>query len=298
MVTQAELEYYAAPGRMTDLSSIAEHVRGLPADVASIARLVQLVIVHRWWDERYGVTDAADRDDEMQIRPAADILSKALEIDPRPLDEGRAPQQRVLGNCRDFTTVTVALLRDKGVPARGRCGFGSYFSPGLYEDHWVVEWWNGERWQLSDAQLDAFQVASLNLDFDPLDVPRDRFVDAGRAWEMYRSGEADGGRFGLSAIRGEDGTLKFEGMSGPWFIRGNIWRDIASLNKVELLPWDGWGLDDLTEPMSDDETDVYAAVSARADFDELRTFYESNDRVRVPYVITSYLPSGPVRVEL
>lgn len=69
MVTQAELEYYAAPGRMTDLSSIAEHVRGLPADVASIARLVQLVIVHRWWDERYGVTDAADRDDEMQIRP-------------------------------------------------------------------------------------------------------------------------------------------------------------------------------------------------------------------------------------
>jgi hypothetical protein len=283
-----ELEYYAAPGRMTDLSSIAEHVRNLPADIASLAKIVQLVVVHRFWDERYGVTDAEQRDDEMQIRHADRILAKALEIDPRPLDQGRMPQQRVLGNCRDFTTVTVALLRDKGVPARGRCGFGAYFTPGLFEDHWVVEWWNGERWQMSDVQLDTFQVAALNVDFDPLDVPRDRFIDAGRAWAMYRSGEADGSRFGLSAIN----------LNGPWFIRGNIWRDIASLNKVELLPWDGWGLDDLTEPMSDAETDVYASVAARADFDELRTFYASNDRVRVPDVITAYLPSGPVKVEL
>jgi hypothetical protein len=288
LVTQQELDYYAAPGRMTDLSSIAEHVRDLPPDIESLAKIVQLVIVHRWWDERYGVTDAAERDEEMQIRPADGILAKALEIDPRPLDHPRMPQQRVLGNCRDFTTVTVALLRDKGIPARGRCGFGSYFSPDLYEDHWVVEWWNGERWQLSDTQLDTFQVASLNVDFDPLDVPHDRFIDAGRAWAMYRSGKADGNRFGLSGI----------GMAGPWFIRGNIWRDIAALNKVELLPWDGWGLDDLSEPMPDDDTDLYGAVSARADFDEVRTFYESNDRVRVPDVINSYLPSGPVKVRL
>jgi hypothetical protein len=287
-MTSAELDFYSTPGRMTDLSSIAEHVAGLPDDIASLARIVQLVIVHRFWDQAYGVTDAEERDDEMQIRHADAILTKALEIDPRPLDQGRPPQQRVLGNCRDFTTVTVALLRDKGIPARGRCGFGAYFTEGLFEDHWVVEWWNGERWQMTDVQLDSFQQQWLKVDFDPIDVPRDRVVDAGRAWAMYRSGEVAGEKFGLSGI----------GLSGPWFIRGNIWRDIASLNKVELLPWDGWGLDDLTEPMSDDETDTYAAVAARADFDELRTFYETNDRVRVPDVINAYLPSGPVRVTL
>jgi hypothetical protein len=286
--TQAELDFYATPGRMTDLSSIADHVADLPSDVPSLCKIVQLLVVHRFWDTRYGVTDAEERDDEMQIRPADEILAKVLEIDPRPLDHGRMPQQRVLGNCRDFTTVTVALLRDKGVPARGRCGFGAYFTPGLFEDHWVVEWWDGERWVFTDAQLDAFQVAALNVSFDPLDVPRDAFIDAGRAWAMYRSGEHAGEKFGLSGI----------GMAGPWFIRGNIWRDIASLNKVELLPWDGWGLDDLTEPMSDDETDTYAGVAARADFDEHRTFYETNDLVRVPDVINSYLPSGPVRVQL
>jgi transglutaminase superfamily protein len=227
-----------------------------------------------------------ERDDELQLRPAAKILAKALEIDPRPLDEGRLPQQRVLGNCRDFTTITTALLRDKGIPARGRCGFGVYFQEGKYIDHWVVEWWDGERWVMTDAQLDSFQVAYLKPDFDPLDVPRDRFIDAGRAWATYRAGGADGDSFGVLD------------MWGPWFIRGNISRDLASLNKVEMLPWDGWGMDDLTEPLPDEEFDKLAAVAARADFDEVRALYESNDRIRVPDVITSYLPSGPVQVRI
>lgn len=289
MVSQAELDYYTAPGRMTDLSSIAEHVGHLPADVPSLCRIVQGVVLHPFWAERYGVRDADARDEELQIREASKILAKALEIDGRPLDEAREPDKRVLGNCRDFTTITTALLRHKGIPARGRCGFGRYFTEDRYIDHWVVEWWNGERWQLSDAQLDGFQVGELKATFDPLEVPRDRFIDAGRAWKLYRDGEADGDHFGVLD------------MWGPWFIEGNIGRDIASLNKVEMLPWDGWGTsdpDDLTDKLPDAETDRLAAIAARAEFDEVRALYESDPRVRVPDVITSYLKTGPVRVEL
>jgi hypothetical protein len=285
-VRDGELEFYAAPGRMTDLSSVGEHVDHLPADVPSLCRIVQGLILHPFWAERYGVGGVGERDDELQIREASNILAKALEIDDRPLDEPREPGRRVLGNCRDFTTVTTALLRHKGIPARGRCGFGVYFEEGKYIDHWVVEWWNGERWQLTDAQLDAFQVESLQPDFDPFDVPRERFVDAGRAWALYRDGKADGDAFGVLD------------MWGPWFIRGNIPRDIASLNKVEMLPWDAWGIDDLTESPPDEDTDRYAAVGARADFGELRALYDADPRVRVPDVITSYLRTGPVRVEL
>jgi transglutaminase superfamily protein len=280
-----ELGYYASPGRMTDLSDIAEHVRMLPADVPSLCRIVQGLVVHPFWAERYGVGGVAERDDELQIREASGILAKALEIDPRPLDEGREPTRRVLGNCRDFTTITVALLRDKGVPARGRCGFGLYFQDGKYIDHWVVEWWDGNRWVMTDAQLDAFQVETLKAGFDPLDVPRDRFIDAGRAWALYRRGEADGEQFGVLD------------MWGPWFIRGNVSRDLASLNKVEMLPWDAWGID-LDAPPLDESTDEVAAVAAAASFDEVRAVYASNESVRVPDVITSYLPTGPVTVRL
>ena len=29
---------------------------------------------------------------------------------------------------------------------------------------------------------------------------------------------------------------------GQWFVQDNLVRDFLSLNKIELLPWDGWGL--------------------------------------------------------
>lgn len=286
MSAPSELGFYSTPGRMTDLSSIAEHVRDLPADVPSLCKIVQGLVVHPFWAQRYGVSGVAERDDELQIREASGILSKVLEIDPRPLDEPREPTKRVLGNCRDFTTITTALLRDKGIPARGRCGFGTYFEDGKYIDHWVVEWWNGERWQLTDAQLDAFQIDSLKPDFDPLDVPPDRFYDAGRSWIVYRAGSADGDAFGILD------------MWGPWFIRGNLARDIASLNKVEMLPWDSWGFDLVDAPPSDEEMDELATIAAATDFVTVRAVYESSERARVPDEIFSFVRGEVVKVKL
>ena len=72
---------------------------------------------------------------------------------PRPLD------RRLVGNCRRFSVLLVAMLRHQGVPARARCGFGAYFLPNHFEDHWVVEYWNqeGGRWVFVDAQLDELQ---------------------------------------------------------------------------------------------------------------------------------------------
>jgi hypothetical protein len=37
---------------------------------------------------------------------------------------------------------------------------------GTFEDHWVVEVWDGARWKLFDMQLDALQQEALKLDFD------------------------------------------------------------------------------------------------------------------------------------
>ena len=30
-------------------------------------------------------------------------------------------------------------------------------------------------------------------------------------------------------------------MGGLWFIAGNVVRDVAALNNMEMLPWDVWG---------------------------------------------------------
>jgi transglutaminase-like putative cysteine protease len=41
-----------------------------------------------------------------------------------------------------FTLLLVALPRARGIPARARVGFGTYFEPGQFLDHRVAEWWN------------------------------------------------------------------------------------------------------------------------------------------------------------
>jgi hypothetical protein len=129
--------------------------------------------------------------------------------------------------------MTVALLRAVGVPARARCGFGTHFRPGWFEDHWIAEVWNpdGDRWVMVDAQLDDTWRRYVDFAGDPLAITPTEFVTAGHAWQAWRRGELDADRCGLSAV----------GEHGAFWIAGNLRLDLASLNKVEMLPWDVWG---------------------------------------------------------
>jgi hypothetical protein len=157
-------------------------------------------------------------------------------------------------------------------------GFGAYFTPGKYEDHWVCEYWNADeaRWVPVDSQLDALQRQVLGIPFDPRDVPRDRFLVGGKAWHMYRAGQADPDDFGI-----------FD-MHGMWFIRGDLVRDLRALNKVEILPWDGWGLiAKLDEDLSPDDMALLDRMAelTRVDapsFFEVRAIYEGDARLRTP----------------
>jgi transglutaminase-like putative cysteine protease len=81
-----------------------------------------------------------------------------------------------------------AMLRAKGIPARARCGFGTYFTPGRWEDHWVCEYWHNtaQQWIMVDAQLDAVQQEVLQITFDPLNMAPGHFVLAGEAWQLCR----------------------------------------------------------------------------------------------------------------
>jgi hypothetical protein len=148
-----------------------------------------------------------------------------------------------------------AFLRHKRIPARARCGFSSYFQSGKYVDHWVCEYWNASesRWVQVDAQLDSLQVGVIKADFDPLDVPRDRFIVAGAAWQMIRDGRADADDFGIAD------------MWGAWFVRGDLALDVASLQKVELLPWEPFGIAKAPQSTIPDTPELMALVDRAAD---------------------------------
>jgi transglutaminase-like putative cysteine protease len=206
------------------------------------------------------------------------MLACILEMDDRPLAVERPLEKRLVGNCRNFSTMLCAMLQHQGVPARARCGFATYFEPDHFEDHWVCEYWNtGKgRWVMVDAQLDEFQREALKITFDPCDVLRDQFLVGGKAWQMCRQGLADPDKFGIMD------------MYGVWFVRGNLVRDLVSLNKVEILPWDGWGLISKDEQnISDDDVALLDRVAALTAVDdpppaEVRALCENDARLRIP----------------
>ena len=165
--------------------------------------------------------------------------------------------------------LSCALLRHRGIPARARCGFGTYFRPGCGLDHWITEYWREDvgRWVRVDTQhLDQAFVPH------PEDLQTGEFLTGGEAWSAYREGQLDATTFGV------DGTENF----GPGEIRGNAIRDLAALNKIEMLPWDEWGrmtasYQGETGPDYDELMDEVAAVTASGDADALAQLYASHD---------------------
>lgn len=275
--TPEGFKYYSTPGIMTDPGLHQIDFAKLPEDIGELCKLIQNNLIHIFWSERYGRKLTESEQNTVNIRSIEQKLALIKGNDCSPLTKPRPLEQRQVGNCRDFSLMLTSILRYQGVPARSRCGFGAYFLPGHFEDHWVCEYWNVDqkRWVLVDAQLDEFQCQALQVNFNPLDVPRHQFVVAGQAWQMCRRGEADPQQFGI-----------FE-MHGWWFIWGNVVRELLSFNKIELLPWDiipECMTHNLEDPLVEDPElsfyDGIAALTQAGDvaFEALRAIYEKDSR--------------------
>lgn len=281
---QSSLAFYVRPSSMT---SLAEHRADLEPvlsrDVAGLAAVGHGLVVHEHLAAAYGVTLSEQDRSSVHIRPVDRLLDLIVRRDDLPLEMPRAADGRIAGNCRHFTVLLVALLRARGTPARARCGFGGYFGTGMFEDHWVCEYWDDQRgrWALVDGQIDDRQRELFPIEFDVTDVPRDRFLVAGQAWAACRAGAVDPARFGLSLAN----------EAGLWWIAGNLMRDAAALVGIELLPWDEWGAMPTPDQPIDEEMatffDRVAALTQRpdADFAELQQLCANDDRLRVPAAV-------------
>jgi hypothetical protein len=277
-VEQRILDFYAKPAAITDAGSSSPLLAALPVEPRELARVEQGLIIHEHIAPQYGQSLSDERRSEVHTRPVRSMLQCFRDHDAGPLTAARPPENRAVGDCRHFSVLAVSVLRAHGVPARARCGFGAYFEPGKHIDHWVCEYWNSpqSRWVRFDAQIDQLQHDLFKIGFDLYDVPRDRFLIAGDAWERCRNGKADPASFGVLD------------MGGLWFIAGNLVRDFASLNKVEMLPWDAWGGMPMPNEQLEGERlaffDRIAALTQDPDanFEEVRSLYERDERLKVP----------------
>jgi len=199
-IPRAGLHFYSEPGIITRLDRYSQFLDWLTCDVRAIFQVVQGILIHDSWIERYGAPLDWSHEYEPKIAYMEDLLDKALQLDPRSLAVSRVPEQRVVCCCREFATLFCAILRYKGIPARSRCVFGLYFAPGTFEDHWMCEVWDQrqERWIQVNPQIDPFQQSALKMDFSPLELPTGSFMIAGEAWKKCRRGEIAPMRCGIS----------------------------------------------------------------------------------------------------
>jgi hypothetical protein len=108
------------------------------------------------------------------------------------------------------------------------------------------------------------------------------FLSGGEAWSAFRRGEVDAATFG---VYGTDNW-------GPAEIRGNAVKDLAALNKVEMLPWDEWGrmtaaYNNETGADYDDLLDTLARVCDADDQGALCALYAHVDLLVPPDMISA-----------
>lgn len=294
-VPRRVLDHYARQSAFTAPGRHAALFDALPSDPHEVARAVQgLLIYEHVAQPFYGYELPETRRAESHIRPLEKIVDALLDLDQRPLTAARPVEKRLVGICRHYMLLATAIFRHHGVPARGRGGFGAYFNPGKFEDHWVCEYWKADegRWALLDSQFDDVFVRNLAIEHDIHDVPRDRFLTSPDAWLRCRRGELDADLFGI----------EFSQLRGLWFIAASLIRDLATLNGCEILPWDVWGAQpaidaELTEAELDffDEIALLTA-DPDANFDAMRRLFREDARLRLPETVFNALLRRQERV--
>jgi transglutaminase-like putative cysteine protease len=238
--------FYRQPSPTSDLGRYAGLSPGLPADPDALGAIVRGLLVHNFAAKVQGLTFPAERMAHMQTVGAEAILDNVFSLDPAPLSRTRPVERRMVGFCYHFALLHCALLRATGTPARVRCGFAGYFEPELWIDHWVVEYWAGDGWLLTDPQIGRSGLTS------------DDFQDGVRAWDQCRGGASSPARYGNGELWGWDE------------LRGSLINDVAALNKVEISGWywcDRLKVEPLDQPHDDLDTslDLLCRLAATAE---------------------------------
>jgi hypothetical protein len=124
------LEFYARPAKLSSAGKHARFFDELPSDVDQLVRTFQhLVVYDVVAADFYEFSIPEGRQGEIHIRPMEEIVDRLLALEGRGLTVPRPVDARFVGRCRHFMLFLIAALRAKGIPARGRCGFGAYFNP-------------------------------------------------------------------------------------------------------------------------------------------------------------------------
>jgi hypothetical protein len=298
MQKELQVDHWRSQSGVTFLGSFTcEAIDKVPSDTSSLREVSRELVAHYM-----GASDGSsglitgDRLKEADLRYADRMFNRLLEIGIPNLNRKRRSEERIAGCCRDFAVLFVAMARHKGIPSRVRVGYATYFQPGWYLDHVIAEIWdmNLKRWKLVEPEISESIFTRGN--FDPLDVPPEKFVTGPRAWLAARSGQVDPEKF----VVAPDLEIPY---TRSWLsLRHHLVQDLAALSKLEMLVWDQWGILNENDPLQHAsmlDRLAHVTVDSNCAIEDL-VKWSLQESLKVPSSVTSYSPTqeAPLTVDV
>lgn len=273
------MEYYKAQSIFSGYDDYANAYSVFSENISEMTKQVQQLFLHYADLNLFSITVDETRYAELNSRYIKNSIEKIFLLDSSDLASERLPEKRVMGVCRDTALLLCSILRSRGISARLRAGFVSYFIPGLFLDGFCVELYDKElqRWRSIDTRTMQLHIDHYHLpiDFDLMDVPKTKFIPAAEAWHMCRFQNADPVRFGSRQHR------------GLFTVRNRLIQDLALLNKQEPLIWDVWG-PMLTSVITNfDQLDALSEllIFNIDDIKKIHLFYDMNTELQFPKTV-------------
>lgn len=227
-----EQEFYLVQTENTDPGRFAQLFRDVPMDIGEIFRISRNVIEHH-----AGINTGkipVERYKEMEIERVEDILGRISDNGVTDIVSPIALKDKVVGNCFNISKLAVSILREKGIPARIRYAYCTYFYPDFNHEQAIVEYWSESEstWLRGDASMNFEILDHLNIkvDIDLLRVSHNLSTGIADVWMGCRAGTLDFSDYGASITSRKRGGLGH--------VAHKLVHDLACLNQVELMDCD------------------------------------------------------------
>lgn len=227
---QEILDFYKQTSIYTDLGLYKQFAKNLPDNIEELCILQRMQIIHP-----FDLSDKKERNDsnsfygdmrkvpktslnyENDLFPTAQSMLAELLRRDKEYSIKRSIQNKIHVCCREQAILLASILKAKGIPTRVRSGFAFYVTTeNSAGDHWITEYFTEKenRWILVDADMffDEKILEEYKIDFNLLDIPRDKFIFGAEAYlgirnKKYKTEEiyyaSDPATLGLKAsIRG------------------------------------------------------------------------------------------------
>ncbi|MDO8511646.1 MAG: transglutaminase domain-containing protein [bacterium] len=213
------LDHYLATSLFTDLGLYKEAVRKLPDDIKELGLLVRKNLVHPSTiyfgntntneDLRFGdMTEMPwwrQREDD-NLATAVAMVAELYRRDKRGFVNDRKVTDKLVVSCRHTSLVMAAILKAKGIPARVRAGFASYFEQTEFgdvsDDHYINQYFHEKENRWVTIDVDGCMSIKDGFTFDPFDMPDGTFHFSAKAWLDIREGKQDPNYFMNKPERG------------------------------------------------------------------------------------------------